>query len=113
MLFARDALISLLVFAIFGALHAAGAVSQGAKVAVQSTWLYALIAFAVAQSIRGGFGRRRLYERMRSLAAAWLVLAAGAALGVDDFYSLGTVLLAITCASMALPAISMEGNARP
>ena len=71
---------------------------------VHSSSLFALVAYAIAQSLRGGFKPRPLGERMRSLGSAWIVLAASIALGAEGLFLLAAFIVAVLVARQVLPS---------
>lgn len=110
MTFAKDLAISFAIFALVGALHAAGILGSDVKDIVHSSWLFAVAAYAVALSMRGGFGPRPLPVRMRSLAVAWIALGIGSAFDAEGLFLLAAFVAAIAAARSVLPSPKAEAS---
>jgi len=108
MTFAKNVGIAFLVFALVGALNAAGVVSNEIKYVVQTPLFFALFAYALALSMRGGFKPRPLPVRVRSLGSAWVVLGIGTELGAEGLLLLGAIVAAVISARQVLPALVAE-----
>jgi len=77
-----------------GALNAVGLLSLSAKYVIQFSFPFAVISYAIALAMAGGFGFRPLKVRIRAFGAGWFVLGVGQALGAEGL----TFLLAIVAA---------------
>jgi len=108
MTFAKDVGIAFLVFALVGALHAAGVLGASAKYMVQYSSFFALIAYAIALTMRKGGKPRPLSVRMRSLGSAWVVLATGVALGAEGLALIAVFIAAVFIARQILPSPATE-----
>jgi hypothetical protein len=103
MTFAKDVGIAFLIFALAGALHAGGMVSSSVKYVIHNSIWIALIAYAIALSMRGGFRPRPLKIRMYAFGSALLVLASSVALGSEGIAQFCAFIIAVYLAYKALP----------
>ena len=107
MTFAKDVGIAFLIFALAGALNAAGSFGSSVRYVIHNSIWIALIAYAIALSMRGGFGPRPLKIRMYAFGSALLVLASSVALGLEGIAQFCAFLVAIYAAYKALPLNSV------